>query len=308
VQRRLTQAQTALDFGFSSALESQKDTVRAMLERQHAATSPDPRLRYDLGYVYLLLGRTEARGYYVRAAETLRDALAMAPDHPAAEEGWSRLAEACGHIGDHECERRAYTEVLRLMTEEADRGTATLNLAETEMHLGNLKEAIAGYREAQRIAARYPSRTLAPLALWGLAVALDRSGDRATADKEAIAVLEMQASSGMRNLLRSPGVFFYPEYELAWYDAVGAMALARKAGASLDEAARQWKNAELAFTAYIRSAEGKAPPDRWLGLAKVRLESVRRERQIAEKRNASGQELGPPRRGPRSEVSEEKPL
>jgi len=286
VQRRLTQrdAAVAADFGFSSAFESMKDTVRAMLERQRADKSHDVRLRFDLGLVYLMLGKTEERGYYKRAAEVLGEALAVAPEHPAAEEAWSRLAEACGHIGDHDCERRAYTMVLRLMTEEADRGTSTLNLAETEMHLGNLKEAIEGYREALRIASRSPSPTLAPLALWGLAVALDRSGDRVGADREALGVLQLQASSGLSGLLRSSGVFFYPDYELSWYDAVGAAAMARKPGATAAEAARHWAAAEEAFGRYVRAAEQSRTPDRWLELAKVRLAAAKLERERAEKR------------------------
>jgi tetratricopeptide (TPR) repeat protein len=283
VQRRLAQAPPR-DFGFSGAQESQKDTVRAMLERLHADKSPDVRLRFDLGLVYLMLSTSQAPIYYKRAAEVLGSALALAPDHPAAEEGWSRLAEACGHIGDHDCERRAYNEVLRLTTEEGDRGTSTLNLAETEMHLGNLKEAIEGYREALRIASRSPSRTLAPLAMWGLAVALDRSGDRMGADRQALLVLEMQTSSGLSGLLRSSGVFFYPDYELGWYDGVGAAALARKPGVTAAEAARQWKIAEDAYGGYVRAATRPGTTDRWLELAKVRYAAAKAEREKAEKK------------------------
>lgn len=287
VQRRLTIGETARAFGFSASDEAQKDTVRAMLERLHAEKSPDVRLRFDLGLVYLMLGKSEERTYYARAAEVLGSALAMAPDHPAAEEGWARLAEACGHIGDHDCERRSYNETLRLTTEEGDRGTSTLNLAETEMHLGNLKEAIEGYREALRIASRSQSRTLAPLAMWGLAVALDRSGDRIDAEKQALAVIEMQTSSGLTGLLRSSQVFFYPDYELGWYDAVGATALAHKPGATPAEVARHWKAAEDAFAGYITGASRASRPgvtDRWLELAKVRHAAAKVEREKAEKR------------------------
>lgn len=283
VQRRLAQSPPR-DFGFSGAQESQKDTVRAMLERLHADKSPDVRLRFDLGLVYLMLSNSQAPIYYKRAAEVIGSALALAPEHPAAEEGWSRLAEACGHIGDHDCERRAYGEVLRLTTEEGDRGTSTLNLAETEMHLGNLREALEGYREALRIASRSQSRTLAPLAMWGLAVALDRYGDRIEADRQALLVLEMQSSSGLNGLLRSSGVFFFPDYELGWYDGVGAAALARKPGVTAVEAARHWKAAEDAFTGYVRAATRPGVTDRWLELAKVRLAAAKTEREKAEKK------------------------
>lgn len=283
VQRRLAQGMAARDFGFESSNEGQKATVRTMLERAHADKSPDVRLRFDLGRVLVELGRTEGQPYYVRAVEVLNPALAMAPDHPAAEEAWALLSDACGHIGDHACERRAYHQILRLHTEEHERGTSTLNLAETEMHFGNLKEAIEGYREALRIASRYPSRTLAPLALWGLAVALDRSGDRVAADKEALAVLEMQSSSGLNGLLRSSSVFFFPDYELNWYDGVGASALARKPGVSAVDAARLWKVAEEAFAKYVAGAQRRGE-DRWLELAKVRLTAAKAERERAEKK------------------------
>ena len=284
VQRRLATGLTAEDFGFSSSHESEKMTVRAMLERAHADKSPDVRLRFDLGLVYTMLGRTEDASYYRRAAEVLQAALAMAPDHPAAEEAWGNLADACGHTGDHDCERRSYRAVLRLRTDEDEHGTSTLNLAETEMHLGNLREAIEGYREALRLASRYPSRTLAPLAIWGLAVAFDRSGDRVAADREALRVIEMQASSGLGGLLRSSGVFFFPEYEVSWYDAVGASARARQPNVSVADAARYWKTAEDAYSAYLRGAERRGRDDRWLELAKVRVAAAKAEREKAEKK------------------------
>jgi uncharacterized protein HemY len=93
VQRRLAQ-RARFDIGETQAL-----AARAMLERVQAATSNDPRLRFDLGTVYLMTHD------YKKAAEVLKAALAFAPDHPAAEEAWLRLAFACGHIGEHACER-----------------------------------------------------------------------------------------------------------------------------------------------------------------------------------------------------------
>ena len=122
--------------------------------------------------------------------------------------------------------------------------------------------------------------------MWGLAVALDRSGDRVGADKEALAVIEMQISSGLTGLLRSSGVFFFPDHELAWYDGVGASALARKTTSAADQA-RYWKAAEDAFAAYIRGAERfvrTGGVDRWLELARVRHASAKIERERAEKK------------------------
>jgi tetratricopeptide (TPR) repeat protein len=277
VERRLAQ-RGRFDIGESQAL-----TARAMLERANAATSPDVRLRFDLGYVYLVLQE------YGKSAEVLKSALAMAPNHPAAEENWLRLAFACGHVGDHECERHSYVEVLRRATEDVPRATPVLNLAETEMHMGNLKEAVLGYREALRIAGHMPAGETAPLAVWGLAVALDRSGERVEAERQARFAQELERSMGMRNLLRSTDVFFVPDYEINWYEGLGAAARAREA-TSVVLAARLWRAAEASFREYVQKAE--PAKDRWLDLAKARLATASAEREKAEKRAAkAGQSL-----------------
>lgn len=270
VQRRLAQRDR---FDVS---DSQMRTVRALLERYGAEKSPDPRLRFDLGLVYLRLEE------YDKSAKTLSRVLADFPDHPAAEEGWLRLAFACGHTGDHDCERRAYTQVLRQATDELSRATPTLNLAETEMHLGNLREAVEGYREALRIAGRVPSRETAPLAVWGLAVALDRSGDRVGGEKEARFARDLERSMGVPNLLRTEGVFFVPAYEIHWYEGLGAIAQAKSA-TSPSEVVRLWRAAEQSFASYVRF--GEMAKDRWLEIARVRLATVKSEREKAEKKH-----------------------
>lgn len=232
-------------------------------------------LRFDLGIVHSALKN------YPRAAELYRAAIADFPNHPAVDEAWFRLAIACGHIGDHVCERDAYQEVLRIETEDARRVTATLNLAETHMHLGDLKEAIAGYREALRLTGRVPARLTAPLATWGLAIALDRSGDRAGAEQHARFALEIERSMGVQGLLRDRStVFFEPEYEIFWYEGLGAIAMARGA-ASAREALKHWLFAERSFEEFVRAASRRN--DRWLPIARARLAQVTAERERAEK-------------------------
>jgi tetratricopeptide (TPR) repeat protein len=174
-------------------------------------------------------------------------------------------------------------EVLRRATEELPRATPTLNLAETEMHLGNLKEAIEGYREALRIAGRMPTRETAPLAVWGLAVALDRSGDRVGAEREARFALQLEKSMGMRNLLRSTDVFFVPDYEVLWYEALGEGVRARDA-TTATEAVRHWRAAEKCLSDYVR--DGERAKDRWLDIARARLAAVKAEREKADKKRA----------------------
>ncbi len=274
VQRRLASA-GRLPEGIQ---EAQARTARTLLERYNAAQSTDLRLRFDLGFVY------EDLKEYDKAAKILAATLADHPDHPAAEAGWSLLASACGHTGDRDCERRAYNEQLKRATEDIERGTPTLNLAETEMHAGNLREAIDGYREALRIASRYPSLRLAPLAVWGLAVALDRSGDRLGAEKEARFARELERSMGMPGLLHDPGhVFFFPSYEIHWYDGLGAAAAAHQA-TTPNEILRLLRSSEQSFSNYVRFAEIATRKDHWLELAKLRQATAKAEREKAERK------------------------
>lgn len=270
VQRRLSQLG---DVGVA-----QRYVLRTILENADAEHSPDVRLRFDLGRVYLALGNDDPDNY-ARAARVLRDVLRAAPDHPMAEDGFLNLAFACGHTGDHACERDAYVQVLRRSTEDVLRATPTLNLAETSMHLGNLRDAAEGYREALRIAGRVPALgDTAPLAVWGLAVALDRSGDRLAAENEARLAIQLERSMGMNGpvsqILHSTSVFFVPAYEIHWYDALSARVLAKDAKKP-SEAAYYWTVAERALTSYVRQAEAEsATSDRWLEIAKARLAEI----------------------------------
>ncbi len=266
-QRLIRTDLTEVDFG-------ERGRVLAMLERAGAERSRHAFLRFDLAEVYLLLKN------YPRAAQIYKAAIAEFPNHPAVDEGWSRLADACGHTGDHACERTAWIEVLRRETEDIHRVTPTMNLAETLMHLGDLKEAIDGYREALRLGARVPSGEKVPLATWGLAVALDRSGDRLEAEKQARFAVQLERSLGINDLLRSKYVFFVPEYEVYWYYGLGAAARAAEA-TSPREAVAFWRQAEAAFTEYVKGGERKN--DRWLPIAKARLARIRAERERAEK-------------------------
>ncbi|OJY29410.1 MAG: hypothetical protein BGO98_46980 [Myxococcales bacterium 68-20] len=270
VQQRLVRTAVAeVDFG-------ERERVLAMLVRAGAEHHENALLRFDLAQVYSLLEN------YPRAAQVLKAAIAKFPDHPAVDGAWLRLAFACGHLGDHLCEREAYGEVLRRETEELARATPTLNLAETQMHLGDLKEAIEGYREALRIAGRVPARETAPLATWGLAVALDRSGDRLAAEKEARFAIEMLRSMGRPHLLRSKGeVFFTPEYEIHWYEGLGMAARARVATSARD-AAELWRQAAKSFGEYVKGGEAKG--DAWLAIAKARLAEAKSEHERAERR------------------------
>jgi hypothetical protein len=80
-------------------------------------------------------------------------------------------------------------------------------------------------------------------------------------------------------------VYFYPDYEVLYYEGLGAVTLARGA-TSAHDAAIYWNLAERKFEQYIRGAEKTNPQDRFLGSAKARHAACKAEREKAEKKRA----------------------
>ncbi|WP_394820654.1 tetratricopeptide repeat protein [Pendulispora albinea] len=256
--------------------EKRLEEARAILEEANAAESPDVRLRFDLGTVYEALRRHAA------AAKVLEKALAMAPDHPAAEDAWLTLAYAYAHGNEPRKERDAYTKYLERSTYGSGRVTATLNLAEAEMRLGHLEDAITGYREAIQLASLVASASdTGVLAVWGLAVALDRSGDTSGAMAQAKWATEIDHRRVIEDRVN---VFFVPAYERLWYFGLREMALARSAKSG-PEALLHLRQAEELWNGYYEKAD---PADPWRTRAKAHRDFVHNERLDAEKRIKPG--------------------
>jgi hypothetical protein len=172
----------------------------------------------------------------------------------------------------------------RLMDDRV-RATDLMNMGEAEMRLGRVDDAVATFREVERLCGTLPNTPgvvqTYVLDLWDLAVALDRSGDPQGAMENATQAVHMKGMALMRSDPRS-GVFFVPEWERLWYLALGAMAEARE-DKDLAEAVRYWMNAEHQWDEYIAEAgvDGKDP---WLAIAKVRRERTHQELEAAKKR------------------------
>lgn len=245
------------------------ERARSLLEAAGAERSVDVRLRFDLGTIY------EQLDHHERAIAVLAPALASAPDHPAATDAWITLAYAYAKLPRHREERAAYVEYLRRVSDDRLKVTALLNLAEASMHLGQLRDSVREYREAIRLGTELSTSSAATesvaLAQWGLAVALDRSGDREAATREAR--LAAALDPGMR-ILNGPNVFFVPAHERSWYIGLGAYAQGTAARVDSERAALLTL-AERSFASYVDSA---AEDDRWLATARARLASVRKSR------------------------------
>jgi tetratricopeptide (TPR) repeat protein len=254
--------------------------ARTLLEQAQAESSPDVRLRFDLGETYAALDDN------VRAKGILQPALDAAPDHPAAVAAFIALANAYAKLDQSEEERRVYERFLPKVTDERSRSTAMLNLAEADMHLGDLESSIAGYRATIDLAAQLPNIIelayhTGALAVWGLAVALDRANDVPSGAKEAKLALVLDRDMGIIRL--NPSVFFSPERERNWYVALGFTEYAKDAEDPRG-AAIWWQRAEGCWHEYVDDAIAHGGGDRWLDLARARLERAHAQRTIAERR------------------------
>jgi len=206
----------------------------------------------------------------------LERALASAPDSPLAAEGWFHLALATGQLGDRAAERKAYLHALALTWEPDVRAVLRVNLAESEMGSRDLKAALRDYRLALP-EAQQPDTLSA--AYFGLAVALDRSGDLPSsleAAHNAILIPLPPTLFPVASVLDLPGTFFSPNYEIHYYRALAAMASARQAK---DDPSRRdaLADAEEQWTAYVVPAEADHAP--WA--ARARLHQVRIERELS---------------------------
>jgi tetratricopeptide (TPR) repeat protein len=257
--------------------------ARSLLEQAHAADSPDVRLRFDLGEVYASPEIDDSQ----RAIDVLRPALDLAPDHPGAISAFIRLANAYAKLDRSEDERRVYERFLPKVTDEVARSTALLNLAEAHMHMGELEEAVAGYKATIDLAAQLPNQVemlyhTGALAVWGLAVALDRSGDVRGGAKEAELAVTLDRDMGIIRL--NPDVFFVPARERDWYVALGFMEYAKQADEA-GVAATWWARAEGCWRDYVAEARATAHgEDRWLEIARARLEATHAQRMSVQKR------------------------
>jgi len=213
----------------------------------------DPRLSYLLGGALL-----DARsGYEPQARCMLERALRDAPNSPLAARGLSDLAIAAAKMGDREVEHAAYLRALELTWQPDSRANLLANLAESDMALGYLQRAVRGYRSALSTS-QHPE--LVAGAYFGLAVALDRSGDlpgALDAAKRAVSVQLPPTLFAAGSVLDLPNVFFTPPYEIHYYKALAAMAAVELANDeltrrdALSEANEQW-------TLYLVAAEPDA--------------------------------------------------
>src|SRR5206468_5204737 len=121
----------------------------------------------------------------------------------------------------------------------------------------DLSESIGDYKEAIQVATSLPNvieleDNTGVLAVWGLAVALDRFGDESGGAAQAKLAEQLDPSD--RIIGHGANVFFVPDYERLWYLGLGATERAKQAPTAR-EAAERWGIVEAIWSKYVQESE-----------------------------------------------------
>ncbi|MBM4376154.1 MAG: hypothetical protein FJ095_13815 [Deltaproteobacteria bacterium] len=239
----------------------------ALLRRRGAAASLRPELLHAFARVER--ARFDADGdpsHLERSVEALRRGLGDALARGTLREAAMRfdLSLSLAHLERRADEIEAEQKFLEVEPDDSERSLVLANLADAWMGLGRLEDSLRAYEAALALLPTIAFGGGSVTTLWGLAVALDRSGDLPRA-LERVAVARTYDPSDMH--LRSPAWFYVPRYEKHWYAALGSWHVGRT---HADDAVRReaYGRAVASYRAYLDAA---APMDRWRELAATRL-------------------------------------
>ncbi len=286
-------AATAEHESYIRAARVRAEAAVEHLARAHAAAksgdlagSTDPLARYIVARLELAsfeldrdVERLERAGAHLRFVTIASERAArIAPrSEAAAHEFRSLVLYDRAVVHAHRAERRqeiaAYDDALALETHPLRRAVLLANQAEARLSLGDVSRAIRGYRTSLGALPLVAVGAVGVTTLWGLGVALDRSGDLDAA-LSSIALARSYDSGDLA--LRGDGWFFVPAYDVHYYAALGHWQRAR---ALAEPGAKHEALGRVADE--LRAYLAKAPPDeRWRPLAEVRLAQCERERAL----------------------------
>jgi tetratricopeptide (TPR) repeat protein len=192
--------------------------ARVLIQLAGGEALPDPRLWYLLGEALVRSGEDE------EGQSVLRRALAEEPRPELAARAWFDVALASGRLDDHVFEEHAYNRVLDFEWHPERRAIAHLNRGESRMAQRKLVLAQQDFETAIQLSQDAETRALA---LWSLAVALDRDHNlpRALRRVREAAATNLGSASEPLWAIDSPNVMFSPDYEHHYYRALAFMAL-----------------------------------------------------------------------------------
>lgn len=240
--------------------------AKATLERALRDRPGDKVLAWRIGMLAGSLGRPEeARRHLEPVVED-----STLPAY-LLRRAWAVLAIAHARLGAYVDEIEAYDEAISREVHGRDRSIWLANQAEAFMVIGDADRAVEGYDAAmaELTTGELPD---AVTTMWGRAVALDRSGDlNAALDSIRLA----RAYDPLDQRLESDVWFYVPEYDEAWYAALGHLTAARDSSMSASRAAH-YQRAIGRWTEFIERAR---PGDPWLPIARARREATQREQE-----------------------------
>ena len=269
--------------------ESQLARAAILLHEAGAETSPDLFVRYRLASIYEQQHRPEL------ALPLLESILRADPPAPLRASVYTELGVVYAHLGRIDDEIAAYGKALRDEAIAPHRATLLANRAEAYLLQGDASAAVTGYRAALALlTADDLVFGTGSTTLWGLGVALDRSGDL---DSGLDAIRVARIYDRLDRHLEPPNWFYSPAYDKHWYEALGYWQVARKTDAVLSARVDGYARAVASFEEFIGAATTAAPDDKWLPLARVRLKQCEAERGAFLRRQKLP--VAPPRREPR---------
>ncbi len=213
------------------------------LVRHDAATSKDPRIRFDYGFILARLRKCS------QATVALEGALKLGSEHPFAQDGAFELAICYSLLGKHADEERAYLVALDLSDRPTHKSIIYSNLAESRMAQGKLDEGIDAVEEAIALEPDFAS------ARYNLAILKDRAGEPFGALDAAKQAVQLDPEG---EYLDGEGVFFEPAYEKYWYYALRDLALAE-----LTVGSERVNHLLAALVAYRKWLDLSEPADRY---------------------------------------------
>lgn len=204
------------------------------------------------------------------AEPILRSLVAGEPGAPILGDAFADLGLVLGKRGDRAGEIEAYTNALAHVAPSPSRAILLANRAEAHMAVGQLGLAVDGYRDALAPLTQAELAVVGVTTLWGLAVALDRSGDP---DQAVLQVLMARGYDPTDAHLRSDSWFFAPPWEEHWYGALGYLAIARQTTTP----ALRADTLAAARDEYLAYASRAGPKDPYRALAMARADRLDRE-------------------------------
>lgn len=212
----------------------------------------------------VLLGRVllDAQpGREREAIALIESGLRQLPDSDFKRASWFDVGLGALLSGDLEHSDRAFTAALALAWDPDYRASIHRNRGKARMLSGRLGEAVADFRAAVQLARGVEVMALAH---FGLGVALERSGDYPQGLQEigrGVAVRLPVPPYPSESVLDLPSLRWFPEYDVHYFRALGAMSEAAASG-SVELERDRYEAALESWDQYLPAAE--ASKDRFL--------------------------------------------